>query len=146
MLSTISNPIPLSSLPAFLWQCQATIQCGFPSPAENHAQERLDLNSLLIHQPDATFFMRVRGTSMINAGINDGDYVVVDRSLNAKNGSIVVAIVDGEFTIKTLSISQGLIQLSAENPAFPTIRFNPDQELVIWGVVTWTLKNHRLSV
>src|SRR5690606_10303461 len=104
-----------------MWTAPATLQCGFPSPAEDFQQRRLDLNELLIQQTDATFFMRVRGVSMRDAGIDDGDYVVVDRSLTAKHGSIVVAVVDGEFTIKRLYKRRGVVRLMAANPTYPNI-------------------------
>lgn len=133
-------PIPLSQLPAHVWTTPTTVQCGFPSPAEDHAQKRLDLNELLIHQSDATFFMRVRGPSMRDAGIDDGDYVVIDRSLEAKNGNIVLAVIDGEFTIKRLFRRAGRVKLQAANPTFTDIEFRDGQELIVWGVVTWTLK------
>lgn len=135
----------LSAHPSSVWMSAATVQCGFPSPAEDHAQERLDLNQLLIHQADATFFMRVRGPSMRDAGIDDGDYVVVDRSLTPKHGAIIVAVVDGEFTIKRLYQSKGIVRLHAANPTFPSIELKPDQELIVWGVVTWTLRRHTIG-
>lgn len=135
-------PITPSEMPASVWVGSATIQCGFPSPAEDHAQERLDITQLLIHQPDATFFMRVRGPSMRDIGIEEGDYVVVDRSLTAKHGSIIVAVVDGEFTIKRLYRKKDTVRLLAANPTFPNIELSPGQELIVWGVVTWTLKRH----
>ena len=135
-------PIPLVRQPLHVWTAPTTLQCGFPSPAEDHAEQRLDLSSLLIQQPDATFFMRVRGPSMRDAGIEDGDLVVIDRSINAKHGQIVVAVVDGEFTIKRLYKKRNLVRLEAANPTFPNIELKDGQELVIWGVVTWTLKKH----
>lgn len=135
-------PLPISQLPVHIWAIPSTVQCGFPSPAEDHAQRRLDLNELLIRQADATFFMRVRGTSMRDAGIDDGDYVVIDRSLEAKHGNIVLAVVDGEFTIKRLFKRAGRVKLLAANPVFGDIEFREGQELAVWGVVTWTLKGH----
>lgn len=135
-------PLPISQLPVPIWAIPSTVQCGFPSPAEDHAQRRLDLNELLIRQADATFFMRVRGTSMRDAGIDDGDYVVIDRSLEAKHGNIVLAVVDGEFTIKRLFKRAGRVKLLAANPVFADIEFREGQELAVWGVVTWTLKGH----
>lgn len=119
-----------------------TVQCGFPSPAEDHTGQRLDLTELLVRQPDATFFMRVRGPSMRDAGIDDGDYVVVDRSISPAHGQIVVAVVDGEFTIKRLYRRGRHVRLEAENPTFPNIELRDGQELVVWGVVTWTIKGH----
>ena len=135
-------PIPLVQQPLHVWTAPTTLQCGFPSPAEDHAEQRLDLSSLLIQQPDATFFMRVRGPSMLDAGIDDGDLVVIDRSVNAKHGQIVVAVVDVEFTIKRLYKKRNLVRLEAANPTFPNIDLRDGQELIIWGVVTWTLKRH----
>ncbi|GHC35140.1 MULTISPECIES: LexA family protein [Alcaligenes] len=136
----MTAPVPLSQLPVHVWTTPSTVQCGFPSPAEDHAQKRLDLNELLINQPDATFFMRVRGPSMRDAGIDDGDYVVIDRSIEAKHGQVVLAVVDGEFTIKRLFRRAGRVKLQAANPTFSDIEFRDGQELTIWGVVTWTLK------
>lgn len=136
----MTSPAPLSQLPVQVWTTPSTVQCGFPSPAEDHAQKRLDLNELLINQPDATFFMRVRGPSMRDAGIDDGDYVVIDRSIEAKHGQVVLAVVDGEFTIKRLFRRAGRVKLQAANPTFSDIEFRDGQELTIWGVVTWTLK------
>ncbi|GHC59253.1 hypothetical protein GCM10010096_35760 [Alcaligenes pakistanensis] len=136
----MTAPAPLSQLPVYVWTTPSTVQCGFPSPAEDHAQKRLDLNELLINQPDATFFMRVRGPSMRDAGIDDGDYVVIDRSIEAKHGQVVLAVVDGEFTIKRLFRRAGRVKLQAANPTFSDIEFRDGQELTIWGVVTWTLK------
>lgn len=141
----MNTPASLVSTELSVWALPATIQCGFPSPAEDHAQERLDLNHLLIHQADATFFMRVRGSSMRDAGIDDGDYVVIDRSLTPTHGAIVVAIVDGEFTIKRLYQRKGVVRLQAANPTFPSIDLKDGQELVVWGVVTWTLRQHTLA-
>lgn len=135
-------PIPLSQLPVYVWTTPTTVQCGFPSPAEDHAQKRLDLNELLVQQADATFFMRVRGPSMRDAGIDEGDYVVIDRSIEAKHGHIVLAVIDGEFTIKRLFRRAGRVKLQAANPTFADIEFRDGQELAVWGVVTWTLKGH----
>ncbi|WP_323011522.1 translesion error-prone DNA polymerase V autoproteolytic subunit [Castellaniella sp.] len=139
----MSAPLPFQPNPAICWATVATTQCGFPSPADDHTQQRIDLNRILIHQPDATFYMRVRGPSMRDAGIEDGDYVIVDRSLEARHGDIVVAVVDSEFTVKTLHRKRGLVRLMAANPTFPNIELRDGQELVIWGVVTWTLKQNR---
>ncbi|UUO09415.1 translesion error-prone DNA polymerase V autoproteolytic subunit [Alcaligenes faecalis] len=136
----MNTPLPVTQLPVQVWAIPATVQCGFPSPAEDHTQKRLDLNELLIHQPDATFFMRVRGPSMRDAGIDDGDYVVIDRSLEAKHGNVVLAVIDGEFTIKRLFRRAGRVKLQAANATFTDIEFRDGQELIVWGVVTWTLK------
>ena len=135
-------PVPISAAPTWLWRVFGTVQCGFPSPAEDHQQKRLDLNDLLVRQPDATHFMRVRGPSMRDAGIDDGDFVIVDRSLRAQHGSIVVAVVDGDFTIKKLFRRAGRVKLESANPTFPDIELHDGQTLTIWGTVTWTLKCH----
>ncbi len=135
-------PIPLGRLPPDVWTAPITLQCGFPSPAEDHAEQRLDLANLLVGQPDATFFMRVRGPSMRDAGIDDGDIVVIDRSIAPQHRHIVVAVLDGEFTIKRLYRKGRIVRLEAANPTFPNIEIKDGQELVVWGVVTWTLRRH----
>lgn len=109
---------------------------GFPSPAEQYIESPLDLNELLVHNRPATFFVRASGDSMINAGIRSGDILVVDRSLNAENGSIVIACVDNEFTVKYLvSDAQG-VRLEAANPNYQPIHLDGEMELKIFGVVT----------
>jgi DNA polymerase V len=113
-----------------------SISAGFPSPADDYIEDRLDLNELLISNKSATFFLRVKGDSMINAGIHDGDIIVVDRSVQAMHRSIVVAVVDGELTVKRLLTYNGITELHAENPRYAPIRLQEGQELMIWGVVT----------
>lgn len=112
------------------------ISAGFPSPAQNDEEERLDLNELLIKHPSATFFLRVTGSSMINAGIHHGDILIVDRSLPPAHGKIVIASVNGELTVKRLHAAGGKVKLVAENPAYPTIDITEEMEMRIWGVVT----------
>lgn len=112
------------------------VPAGFPSPADDYVEDRLDLNQLLVQNKYATFFLRVRGDSMVNAGIHDGDIIVVDRSAEAVDRSIVVAAVDGELTVKRLILRNGVTELHAENPKYSPIRFRDGQELTIWGVVT----------
>ncbi len=141
-------PILFSSRPAVCRHVEAPARCGFPSPAEDHAQKRIDLDTVLIRHPEATFYMRARGESMRDAGIGDGDALVVDRALEALHGDIVVAVVDGDFTVKTLYRRDGRVRLCAANPAFADIVPRHGQELAIWGVVTWVLKpvcRHRAS-
>lgn len=116
-----------------------TIAAGFPSPAEQYVEAPLDLNQLLISRPAATFFLRVSGDSMIDAGIYDGDILVVDRSIEAKDGMIVVACVDGEFTVKILKNDTGTIRLEPANSSYPVLTFNEGMELRIFGVVTSTI-------
>jgi DNA polymerase V len=112
------------------------VPAGFPSPADDYVESRLDLNELLIQRREATYFLRVKGDSMQGAGIHPGDLIVVDRSINAQDGNVVVAEVDGELTIKRLRFDANRPELHPENPAYPVIRFKEGQELRIWGVVT----------
>ncbi len=112
------------------------VQAGFPSPADDYVADSLDLNEHLIARKEATFMVRVQGDSMVGASINDGDLLIVDRSITPGNGSIVVAAVDGEFTVKRLEKHRGKIRLLPENPRFEPIEFKDEQELQIWGVVT----------
>lgn len=112
------------------------ISAGFPSPADDYVEGHLDLNQLLVHNKSATFFLRVKGDSMVNAGIHDGDIIVVDRSIEPADRSVVVAVVDGELTVKRLRLRNGIAELHAENPRYAPICFKDGQELTIWGVVT----------
>lgn len=111
------------------------IAAGFPSPADDYIEERIDLNRHLIRHKEATFFLRVQGDSMINAGIHDGDMLIVDRAIEPIPGKIVIAALDGELTVKRLSRSGGVVRLLPENPDYPAIEIGTEQELVIWGVV-----------
>ncbi len=114
----------------------STVAAGFPSPADDHAEDRLDLNSLLIKRPAATFFVRVSGDSMLQRGIHDGDLLVVDRSLEASDGSVVIAVLDGELTVKELRRRNGRAWLAAANSDFPPISLETESETHIWGVAT----------
>ncbi|WP_039058304.1 translesion error-prone DNA polymerase V autoproteolytic subunit [Enterobacter sp. Bisph1] len=118
------------------------VACGFPSPAQDYVEETLDLNKLLVKHPSATYFVRVSGDSMIGAGIGDGDMLVVDRSLTAVHGDIVVAAVAGEFTVKELR-TRPVLQLIAHNAQYAPIIFHAEDELQIFGVVTFTVKANR---
>lgn len=111
------------------------ISAGFPSPADEYVGDTLDLNEYLIHNKTATFFVQVEGHSMIMAGINEGDLLIVDRSLPPKHQQIVVALVDDEFTVKRLDLSDGL-KLLAENADYPAIVPTGADQVQIWGVVT----------
>jgi DNA polymerase V len=117
-----------------------SVRAGFPSPAEDHTGKRIDLLERLITHPQATYFMKVRGLSMVELGIYDGDVVVVNRAIKPRSGHIVVAVVDGEFTVKQLSMRAGVIKLKAANPTFKDITMKDGQELVVWGVVRAAVK------
>jgi DNA polymerase V len=116
------------------------IAAGFPSPAEDHPGRRISLDDMLIRNPNSTFVMRVAGHSMQDIGLCDGDYVLVDRSRRPIHKDIVVAVVDGEFTIKRLSNRAGRIKLQAANPTFPDIVPTDSSTIEIWGVVTSSIK------
>ena len=118
------------------------VQAGFASPAADFAVRRQDLNDLLITHPLATFFWRVSGTSMVNAGLDDGDLIIVNRALEPQHGDIVVAQLDNDFTVKTLH-KRGAVRLKAANPTFPDIVIKDQQTLTIFGVVTACIKQFR---
>jgi DNA polymerase V len=122
---------PALSLPLF----SSLVPAGFPSPADDHLEDGLDLNAHLVQHPAATFLVRVQGESMTGAGIHHGDMLVVDRSLEPKPGDVVVAVVNGELTVKRLRAEAGRIWLAPENPAYPLLEIREGMELVIWGVV-----------
>ncbi|MBA3957990.1 MAG: translesion error-prone DNA polymerase V autoproteolytic subunit [Parachlamydiaceae bacterium] len=114
----------------------STISAGFPSPAEDDVADKLDLNELLIKHPSATFFLRVSGVSMVNAGIHHNDILIVDRSVEPTNGKVVIASVNGELTVKRLRCEGKKIQLVAENEAYAPIDISEDADFRVWGVVT----------
>ena len=116
------------------------VQAGFPSPAEDHLEQRLDLNTLVIDNPSATFFVRVAGESMRGIGITDGDILVVDRSIENWENRFVGAVIDSEFTIKRFTKRNGTVVLEAENPDYPPIKITEEMDFSVWGVVCWTLK------
>ena len=125
-------------------QFAPTIKAGFPSPADDYTHDSIDFNRDLIRNPDATFYGRVDGDSMIEAGICDGDIAVIDRSVEAQDGDVVVAVVNNEFTIKYLDLShkeEGYIELRPANRDFQPIRIDDSDRFEVWGVVVWTIKN-----
>ena len=119
-----------------------SVSAGFPSPADDHTEENIDLNEHLISNPFSTFFLRVKGDSMINAGIKDKDLIIVDKSLIAKPGNIIIAMIDGEFTIKRLSIKNNELYLKAENHNYPDFRFKNHIDVQIWGVVIYSIHSY----
>lgn len=112
------------------------IAAGFPSQADDYIEARIDLNEHLVRNEEATFMLRVQGDSMIGAGIHDGGLLVIDRAVDPVDGRIVIAVLDGELTVKRLSRRGGRVRLLPENPAYAPIEVGDEQELVIWGVVT----------
>lgn len=115
--------------------------CGFPSPADDYMEGPIDFNDLIVRNPEATFAVRVAGESMTGAGIFPEDIAVVDRSRGAVHGCIVLACLNGEFTIKRYQVRTGVITLKAENPAFPSITIGADCEFEVWGVVTRSIRS-----
>ncbi|ACU88303.1 LexA family protein [Desulfomicrobium baculatum] len=116
------------------------ISAGFPSPADDYIETALDLNTYLIRNPAATFMVRVSGDSMTGAGISDGDVLVVDRSEQPAHGKIVVAVLDGELTVKRLVMKNGQTLLAPENPCYQPITVTEGQDLHVWGVVTGVVR------
>lgn len=115
------------------------VSAGFPSPADDHLQNSLNLDEALIPHPAATFLMRVDGDSMEGCGIFSGDLLVVDRSLNPVDGAVVIAVLDAEFTVKRFRKTQGKILLTAENPDYPPITVQRGMDFSVWGVVTFVV-------
>ena len=133
-------PVPISSTPLLARLIVSSVCAGFPSPAEDLGAQRIDLVQMLVVHPQATYFLRASGQSMIEAGIFDKDIMVVDRAIKPRHNHIVVAIVDGDFTVKYLYKRADRIKLKAANPTFPDIVPKEGQTMEIWGVVTATIK------
>lgn len=117
------------------------IKAGFPSPAADFDESKISLDNVLVKNREATFYAKASGTSMIGAGIDDGDILVIDRSLEPKNNKIAVCYIDGEFTIKRIVVAKDGVYLTPENPAFEPIKMTDDNELIIWGIVTYVIKS-----
>lgn len=115
---------------------EAGVPVGFPSPAGDYEENKLDLNRHLIKNPAATYFVRVSGDSMVGAGIHHGDLLVVDRSIEPKDKNVVIAVLNGELTVKIIRIRKGKITLEAENKDYSAQEVNEDMEFEVWGVVT----------
>ena len=116
------------------------ISAGFPSPADDFKETRISLDEELIINKEATFFARVSGQSMIGAGLDDNDLLVIDRSLDPENNKIAVCFLDGEFTVKRLKVKNGDVWLQPENPDYPTIKITEENNFIIWGIVTNVIK------
>lgn len=115
------------------------IRAGFPSPAEEYIELAFDLNKELIKNPSSTFYGRVRGNSMVDAGINDGDILVIDKSIYPSDGLKAVCFIDGEFTLKTLKLTKDGLYLMPANSEFKPIKVTTDNEFIVWGIVTFVI-------
>ena len=135
---TFFNPEPTNGLGAIF--LDTGISAGFPSPAEDFKEERLSLDRELIKNKEATFFARVSGQSMINAGLDDNDLLVIDRSLTPQHNRIAVCFLDGEFTVKRLKVEKDGVWLQPENDNYKPIRITEENHFVIWGIVTNVIK------
>lgn len=131
---------PDFSKPQKITFIDAGIKAGFPSPAADFEEERISLDQFLIKNPEATFFAKASGDSMIKAGINDGDLLVIDRSLEAKNNTIAICYIDGEFTVKRIKAENDKVFLLPENDKYKPIEITKENELIIWGVVIYVVK------
>jgi len=136
---TFFTPQKTDSLGAIL--VDTGISAGFPSPAEDFKQERLSLDEVLIKNKEATFFARVSGQSMINAGLNDNDLLIIDRSLEPEHNKIAVCFLDGEFTVKRLKVESDGVWLQPENDNYKPIKITQDNQFVIWGIVVNVIKS-----
>jgi DNA polymerase V len=132
----ISEGIKLPLVDAF-------ISAGFPSPADDYIEAKLDLNQLLIQDPSSTFFARVRGNSMLDIGIHDGDILIIDKSLEPKQNSVLICFIDGEFTVKKVNKVNGDFYLVPENKDFAPIKVDKSSDFRLWGVVTYCIHSLR---
>jgi DNA polymerase V len=136
----LSTPVLLSDAPLLARLLISRVRAGFPSPAEDLGAQRIDLTQVLITHPQATYLLRAQGHSMTEAGIFDNDILVVNRAITPRHNHIVVAVVDGDFTVKRLYQQAGRIRLKAANPTFVDIVPRDGQTLEVWGVVTSCIK------
>ena len=123
-----------------LWLAEEGISAGFPSPADDFKEIRISLDRELIKNREATFYARVSGDSMIGAGLEDGDLLVIDRSLNPENGKIAVCLIDGEFTVKRIKKIKKNFYLMPENKKYNPIEIKEGDELIVWGIVEYVIK------
>lgn len=141
-LEILGAAVPLAEaghgLPLYL----SPVEAGFPSPAEDYVDRRLNLHEHLVRNETATFFLRAHGDSMLGAGIHSGDLLIVDRSLEASHNRVVIAAIDGELTVKRIVRRSGKILLVPENPDYPEIDITEREYVYIWGIVTYVI--HKL--
>lgn len=117
------------------------IKAGFPSPAADFDESKISLDNVLVKNREATFYAKASGNSMIGAGIDDGDILVIDRSLEPKNNKVAICFIDGEFTVKRIKIEEDFVYLMPENKNYQPIKVTHENELIIWGIVTYVIKN-----
>ena len=122
------------------WLVEQGISAGFPSPADDFKEIRISLDKELVSNQESTFYARVSGNSMEGAGLSDGDLIVIDRSLNPENNKIAVCYIDGEFTVKRIKVIKNKLYLKPENKDYKEIEIKEDNELLIWGIVTFVIK------
>ena len=122
------------------WLVEQGISAGFPSPAEDFKEIRISLDRELVKNKEATFYARDSGDSMVGAGLDDGDLLVIDRSKNPENGKIAICLVDGEFTVKRIKKDKNKLYLMPENKEYKPIELKEENELIIWGVVEYVIK------
>jgi DNA polymerase V len=132
-LPDLDNPIELPFI-------TAGIKAGFPSPAADFDETKISLDAVLVKNREATFYAKASGTSMTGAGIDDGDILVIDRSLEPRNNKVAVCLLDGEFTVKRIKVSKEEMFLMPENKAFEPIKITEENQLIIWGIVTYVIK------
>ncbi|KAA6231803.1 translesion error-prone DNA polymerase V autoproteolytic subunit [Chlorobium phaeovibrioides] len=149
MLSRVRSGSPLDfyvpdfSVPLPLPVAGSAVAAGFPSPAEDHEEMSLDLNKALIRHPAATFYARVKGSSMMDAGIEDGDLLIIDKALEPKDGDVAVCFIDGEFTVKRIRLEDGDLFLVPANPLFQPVRVTEENEFLVWGIVSYIIHKPR---
>lgn len=140
-ISPISLYTPARHSKVVIPLAQQGISAGFPSPADDFLDLSIDLNKELVKHPYATFYGRVSGDSMTGAGLDDGDLLVIDKSLEPRDGKIAVCFIDGEFTVKRIKLEADAVWLMPENAKYTPIKVTQDNEFVIWGIVTSVIKN-----
>jgi len=122
------------------WLVEQGISAGFPSPADDFKEIRISLDKELVKNKEATFYARVSGDSMVGAGLDDGDLLVIDKSISPGNGKIAVCFIDGDFTVKRIVKEKGKLYLKAENKKYKSIELKEENELIIWGIVEYVIK------
>lgn len=133
----------LTNKKIYLPVATSKVAAGFPTPISAHEEDSLDINDIVVTNPHTTFYVRVSGNSMIDANIKEGDILVIDKSLEAKHNDVIIAVVDGDFTVKTLYLKDGVVKLVPANLEYPEIILKDEQELKVWGVVSYTIHKNR---